>query len=129
MGLFGTPEERAAKKAAKLKAKQAKKQAKLDAWMSSHGLSGLNKNNLKQVARIRDQLWGTSFFGTFANDEKDQLFNLLQAQQGIIEQNWLLIKQLDQLQDQNDKLIQLVQKLTDENNEKQSGNNIVSYVH
>lgn len=116
MRLFRTPEERAAKKAAKLKAKQAKKQAKLDAWMSSHGLSGLNKNNLKQVARIRDQLWGTSFFGAFANNEKDQLFNLLQTQQGIIEQNWLLIKQLDQLQNQNDAIIQLVQKLIDKNN-------------
>lgn len=105
MGLFSsTPEEREAKKRMQEEAKKAKEekkkekaQAKLNAFMKEHGLAGIDKSSQKQIERIQSQLWGTSLYGTFSNKETDQLWDLLQVQQGIIEQNWLVIKQQDQI--------------------------------
>lgn len=102
MGLFKSKEE-----------KEAEKQAKMKQWLHDHDLDDLSEEDYKQVSRIQTQLWGTSFLGTLnmiSASDKDLLRNIQNILLGMSEQNWLLIKQNDKLEKQNEELIKLLKK-------------------
>ena len=91
---------------------QEKELRKAQAYLDQRGLSNLHFDNLTQVIRIRNALWGTAFsngINAFIHDQGQMTFNIAEELKGIIEQNWLLIKQNDELRTQNEKLISLLE--------------------
>lgn len=109
MGLFKheTLEEKQERWAKKESEKKAKEDEKLHIWLNAHGLTGIRDDSLEQVKRIRQQLWGQNV-GSLLADEKQVQKDIAYILLGITEQNWLLIKQNDQLRTQNDELIKLL---------------------
>lgn len=103
MGLFKSADER-----------EASQRAKMEKWANERGLNGLNPDNFKQVGRIKSKLWGTGILSGIGASEKDIARNSAYLLQAITEQNWLMIKQNDQLAAQNEKIISLLEK----NNER-----------
>lgn len=102
MGLFNNKEENDKRKA-----------QKLQSYLDQRNLQDLSFDNLAQVIRIRNILWGTAFsngINAFVHNQDQMIFNISEQLQGIVEQNWLLIKQNDKLREQNEKLIQLLSK-------------------
>lgn len=68
MGLFKSKEEKA-----------AEKQAKMQQWLADRDLTDLSEEDYKQVDRIKNQLWGTSFLGALnliSASDKDLLKNI-----------------------------------------------------
>lgn len=89
MGLFSTPEEK--------NQKQADKEARL---LRKYGLEGLDGKNLDSVKAIASELLGTGLMDTgmklsMTAKVEDQL--QVQYQKVLMEQNWIIIRQLDEI--------------------------------
>jgi hypothetical protein len=88
MALFGSSEE---------KAEKASK--KVQTFLSSKGLSDLSPGSYKQVENIMTDLAGNGLFKagmalSFAKAEEQAKVTYLSA---LVEQNWILIKQQDDI--------------------------------
>lgn len=89
MGLFGNNED-----------KEAKKEAKLDAMMAKYGLENLSPEYRSKVKDINLELIGTGFMETGMKlsmnaKVEDQL--QVQYLRTIMEQNWMIIRLLDEI--------------------------------
>ena len=89
MGLFGNNED-----------KEAKKEAKLDAMMAKYGLENLSPEYRSKVKDINLELIGTGLMETGMKlsmnaKVEDQL--QVQYLRTIMEQNWMIIKLLDEI--------------------------------
>lgn len=89
MGLFGNNED-----------KEAKKEAKLDAMMAKYGLENLSPEYRSKVKDINSELIGTGLMeaGTKLSmnaKAEDQL--QVQYLRTIMEQNWMIIRLLDEI--------------------------------
>lgn len=89
MGLFATPEE-----------KEAKKEEKLNKVMAKYGLENLSPEFRDKVKDINQELIGTGLMEagmklSMSAKTEDQL--QVQYLKTIIEQNWLMIRLLDDL--------------------------------
>lgn len=76
-------------------------------WLGIHGLKNVQPDSYEQIKNICNNLWGLSFDSSIVtkNGTAKDTYNLVA---GIVEQNWLLIKQNDQLQKQNNEIIGLL---------------------
>lgn len=100
MGLFKSREE-----------KEQEQRAKMQQWLRDRSLEDLSDEDYAQVDRIRAELWGTGFLGALNNitaTDKELQINIQNILLGISEQNWLLIKQNDKLNKQNEEIIKLL---------------------
>lgn len=89
MGLFGNNEDR-----------EAKKEAKLDAMMAKYGLENLSPEYRSKVKDINLELIGTGLMETGMKlsmnaKVEDQL--QVQYLRTIMEQNWMIIRLLDEI--------------------------------
>lgn len=89
MGLFGNSED-----------KEAKKEAKLDAMMAKYGLENLSPEYRSKVKDINLELIGTGLMETGMKlsmnaKVEDQL--QVQYLRTIMEQNWMIIRLLDEI--------------------------------
>ena len=89
MGLFGNAED-----------KEAKKEAKLDAVMAKYGLDNLSPEYRPKVKDINMELLGTGLMETGMKlsmnaKTEDQL--QVQYLKTILEQNWIIIRLLDEI--------------------------------
>lgn len=89
MGLFGNNED-----------KEAKKEAKLDAMMAKYGLENLSPEYRSKVKDINLELIGTGLMETGMKlsmnaKVEDQL--QVQYLRTIMEQNWVIIRLLDEI--------------------------------
>jgi hypothetical protein len=89
MGLFGNNED-----------KEAKKEAKLDAMMAKYGLENLSPEYRSKVKDINLELIGTGLMETGMKlsmnaKVEDQL--QVQYLRTIMEQNWMIIRLLDEI--------------------------------
>lgn len=88
MGLFASADEKA-----------AKKEAKLDAMMAKYGLEKLSSEYRDKVKDINDELLGTGLMEagmklSMAKTEDQLKVSYLHA---IMEQNWMIIRLLDEI--------------------------------
>ncbi|MCD3223937.1 hypothetical protein [Clostridium botulinum] len=90
MGLFGSKED-----------KEAKKIEKLNAQMKILGLENLSFEEKEQAKSILYNLYGTTLVGLTSKAEDNAKISLAQAQ---IEQNWLLLRKLDSIDKELKKL-------------------------
>lgn len=100
MGLFKSREE-----------KIQEQQSRMQQWLRERNLEDLSEEDYSQVDRIRAELWGTGFLGALNNitsTDKEIQINMQNILLGISEQNWLLIKQNDKLNKQNEEIIKLL---------------------
>lgn len=102
MGLFGSKED-------KLEKQRLQEQEELNKLMSKYNLRGMDKEDLKVLRRISSDLSGNGFFKagmalSFAKAEEQAKVTYLSA---LVEQNWLMIKQLSDI---NNKLGELVKE-------------------
>lgn len=74
--------------------KERKRLESLNARIKELGLENLSSEERKQVKSILYNLCGTGLIAFGCNAEDDAKISLLQS---IVEQNWLIIKKLDQL--------------------------------
>lgn len=89
MGLFGNAED-----------KEAKKEAKLDAMMAKYGLENLSPEYRSKVKDINSELIGTGLMEagmklSMNAKAEDQL--QVQYLRTIMEQNWMIIRLLDEI--------------------------------
>ena len=89
MGLFGNAED-----------KEAKKEAKLDAMMAKYGLENLSPEYRSKVKDINSELVGTGLMEagmklSMNAKTEDQL--QVQYLRTIMEQNWMIIRLLDEI--------------------------------
>lgn len=89
MGLFGNAED-----------KEAKKEAKLDAMMAKYGLENLSPEYRSKVKDINSELVGTGLMEagmklSMNAKAEDQL--QVQYLRTIMEQNWMIIRLLDEI--------------------------------
>lgn len=89
MGLFASAEEK--------QQKQAEKEARL---LRKYGLEGLDSKNLESVKAIATELVGTGLMDagmklSMSAKVEDQL--QVQYQKVLMEQNWIIIRQLDEI--------------------------------
>lgn len=89
MALFKSKEE-----------KEEKKQEKLDEFMSQFNLENLSQEDKKFAKLITYNLWGTGLIRFGASAEDGANIGLLRA---LIEQNWLIIKLLNEINSKLDK--------------------------
>lgn len=85
MSLFKSKEE-----------KEAAKKEKMQKWLEIRGLESIHEDDFNQVKRIRDQLWGT-YSGVLLDSKTEVPKDILKAILGLTEQNWLLIKQNEEI--------------------------------
>lgn len=94
MGLFGNSEEKQAQK-------EQKEQEKLQKMLSKYGLQTLkDPQDIESVRNIVADLGGTGWMelGNFvAPDQKTVNQLMIQYQRTIIEQNFIIIRQLDKI--------------------------------
>ncbi|MFT9040725.1 hypothetical protein [Schleiferilactobacillus harbinensis] len=88
MGIFKSKEE-----------KQAKHDAKIQAFLDARGLENLSKASFGQVERVTSDLAGNGLIKagmafSFANAADQAKVSYLSA---LVEQNWILIKQNDDI--------------------------------
>lgn len=107
--------EKEEKRQQKLIAKQEKEKEQIRAWINDHNLTGIREDSYAKVKDAKSWFHGQSVGTLLTGEAKigQGIFNLLE---GISEQNWLIIKQNDQLRTQNDEIIKLLQKLNNKNN-------------
>lgn len=100
MGIFGSKED-------KLEKQRQQEQEELNKLMAKYNLKGMDVEDLKVLRRITNDLSGNGFFKmgmalSFAKAEEQAKVTYLSA---LVEQNWLMIKQLSDLNNKLDKLI------------------------
>ena len=95
MGLFKTEEE-----------KQQKKEEKLRKIMQKYELENLSSEYANAIRNINSELAGSGL-GEFGNllapDEKTSLRIQTQFLNSIVQQNWIMIRQLDEISKKLDK--------------------------
>lgn len=102
MGVFGNKED-------KIQKAQEKERKELEKFMSRYNLKNLSIEDLEVLKRISTDLAGNGFFKigmalSFSKAEEQAKVTYLSA---LVEQNWLVIKQLGDL---NNKLDALMKK-------------------
>ena len=100
MALFSNKED-------KIKKQEEKEQRELEAFMSKYNLNTLNLDDLQVLRRISRDLAGNGFFKvgmglSFAKGEELAKVTYLSA---LVEQNWLIIKQLGTLNSKLDEIL------------------------
>lgn len=92
---------------------------KFQEWLATKQLSDINPDNVLQVGTIYDLFKNivplnglTSLVGSEKDINANQAFLLAE----LTQQNWLIIKQNDQLQKQNQQIIDLLKKNIEHNN-------------
>lgn len=92
----------------KLKKQQEKEAKELQAFMDKYNLDTLNTSDLKVLRRISSDLAGDGLFKigmalSFTKAEEQAKITYLSA---LVEQNWLIIKQLGSLNNKLDTIIE-----------------------
>lgn len=93
MGIFGSKEDKDAKKAAKLQEIAAK-----------YNLNDINPKDLKTIQNINYELMGTGMleFGTLFTGKSEDNVKIAYLNT-LIQQNWIMIRQLDEISKKLDK--------------------------
>ena len=87
MALFSTPEQ-----------KVEKQLQKEQAMMAKYGLDDLtDPKDIDSVRKIVSELSGTGFTGGFFSNEKDAIKDQTYFMRAIVEQNFIMIRQLERL--------------------------------
>lgn len=100
MGIFGSKED-------KLEKQRQQEQEELNKLMAKYNLKNMDTEDLKVLKRISNDLSANGLFKmgmalSFAKGEEQAKVTYLSA---LVEQNWLMIKQLSDLNNKLDKLI------------------------
>lgn len=80
--------------------KEQKKQEKLDSLMRDYNLEHLSQEDKEAIKLITYRTWGTDLIAVAAKPEDDAKITSLQA---LIEQNWVIIKLLNEIDQKLDK--------------------------
>ncbi|WEV51635.1 hypothetical protein OZX63_02780 [Lactobacillus sp. ESL0700] len=96
MGIFKSKEE-----------KDEQKAQDMETWLNNLSLSDIDKDCFPQLKRIKHQL-KTMYGYPLLSSKSDVPRDIYILLTGMVEQNWLLIKQNDQLRKQNEKIIELL---------------------
>lgn len=87
MGLFNSKED-----------KEAKKLAKMNEIAAKYHLSGINPIDLESIRGINSELFGTGLmeFGTLLSGKTEDNVKIAYLN-ALIQQNWIIIRQLDEI--------------------------------
>ncbi|MCC0679557.1 MULTISPECIES: hypothetical protein [unclassified Clostridioides] len=101
MALFGDKVDKEDKK-------KLKEQEEIQKFMNKYQLQDLNEKDLTILRRITDDLFATGLIKTglalsFTKIEEQTKINYLSA---LVEQNWMIIRQLSQLNSNIEKLVE-----------------------
>lgn len=88
--------------------KEVKDQRKMDRFMEKYQLEGIDEKDMIVLERITKDLAGNGFFKTatafsFAKPEEKAKVSYLSA---LVEQNWVVIRQLDRISKNIEKLVE-----------------------
>lgn len=96
------------------KDKKSKLKSMMLASIKLYGIkefSKLSKLSLMQLKHLKKLLRQRKLKDLASSDDKNQLWQLIQLEKGITEQNWILIRQNEQMLHQNDEIIGMMKHL------------------